>query len=777
MFAGVDVNFRIYAIVFIAVAILLPLHFHKNRRDVYIKVSTLLLANFLAYGLVFLLMRSHLYSVVVLDKIFNVACALIIILIFGFGLKEKKKASDAENSVKLFKVQERDLERIAHYAKHFDAIGINGAWGSGKTFLIKEFMKRNKGEYEFIRIDLLSCNLDELQGLLVDEFERLLLDMGVYSKYSSKLRKMLQKSSVLDKISSVFVDDTATYATALEEFKKELEYVGKTIFVVFEDIDRIYSEDVVKKIFSITEQLICNHVKAIYQYDQANLDTASLNRKFVEKYIPFVVNVTSMEFFDTVRHLHDGLGIDEELISLNVLRDIETMRISAGKDNMPKFDITVRNVKQFLLELQSALKGNAEYQKHKLFVASFFFIKHFYYDAYKKFQVQKSLKDTLTFFHEGKEYTFFELQLRVSVGIPVQGETSVKVKDILTKSENLPSLWTLNFLGYNKTFNEAHGVFDYEKSAVEPIKNVKKKFLDPKKDRLVWNLLCYGTSEFMDYENIIHRMSSEVLSISARQQSEAFERLFDDLADYGDGNEYYGNKTVVMMGGLQFFTEIFRAFHLTDTNKDDWVKLIDFYFRHENISEINLKLVEVLSNCWLGDKDVCFYVVKRFNNLKCVGNMNDTVIYKNFLAFYFRAMGNFCATRGEFLFRYPLIDITIIDKAMGRDRLLSVLQEGLDEIRNLNATGLPAVKEDYKTIAAFIRKNIEIVESDHELHLVKSKSIFDIKSSSSEALNELMTRCYDSEDERNAILNEAYREGKITCSEIDLVQRNTLLSS
>jgi hypothetical protein len=95
---------------------------------------------------------------------------LLILSIYSFLLNSTKK-NNLDNKKLIFK-REKDLERLLYYMDMFDIIGINAVWGVGKLFLVNELKKIIKEKYEIIEIDILSCNLNELQLILIKKSKR-----------------------------------------------------------------------------------------------------------------------------------------------------------------------------------------------------------------------------------------------------------------------------------------------------------------------------------------------------------------------------------------------------------------------------------------------------------------------------------------------------------------------------------------------------------------------------------------------------------------------------
>ena len=83
-----------------------------------------------------------------------------------------------KNNEDLFVEHKYDLKRLLNYLENFSIIGINGEWGSGKSFLtdhLKNFI--------LIKIDLLSCNIDEIQTVILNELDKLLKNQGINRNY------------------------------------------------------------------------------------------------------------------------------------------------------------------------------------------------------------------------------------------------------------------------------------------------------------------------------------------------------------------------------------------------------------------------------------------------------------------------------------------------------------------------------------------------------------------------------------------------------------------
>ena len=777
LFARVDINFRIYAIAVIALSLLVPLNFGKNMNNIYAKIVIIVTSNIGAYGIVFHIMRRDLYNITGIDIFLNVAVILIPMLSFYMWCIERGSNNAVSHcEYELFPDQRYDLERIEHFVCSFEITGINGAWGSGKTFLVKRFIENNKDKYTFIRVDLLSCNLDEIQSLLIDEMEKILLTNRIYPRYSRKLKQMISKSHDFVKVPNILTDDESTFATSLDKFKDQLKLVGKPVVIVYEDIDRITNEDVIKKIFSISEQLASDWIKIVYQYDQANLDVIGLNRTFTEKYIPYVMNVTELDFRALLLLVYDTYKIDGSVIDKKdfdkLLYEIDQRKIGGFDFETPRYaidlpftNITIRIVKNFLLELQSVLKSenNIEYRKtgNKDTVLAFFFAKHFLYDIYSQFCMGKSVIETFLFEYKGDSFTIIELYTLRDLG----EIRDVDVQKIFLDVRNIQSYWVIcNLFGYNPHAKYASFPLNYEESANEHITAIHIRDKNDKKDRLIWNLLCNGTSEYTDYENLKNRMVAEVLSRSSyEEQSTAFKLLCKNMV--GDRAGKSGNTNVQKTGGVRFNVELFRAFSLTSTTSNDWHNLLSFYFRYENISQINQNLIEVLNYCDINSISVFIDVLKRYNNLDIIGNLNQHKSYNAFLYNYISA-----CTRLGFFYTHSVERLQDIDRAKNKDELEGVLQDILRNVDDLGNIGIDVIDIDITEIKTFLNKNLEIMSHDNSIKVAPRGLKINFRSHQTDEFKRLMA--YPRNDMKafeTEIVN-SYKNGKITVHEILQIQ-------
>jgi len=276
--------------------------------------------------------------------------------------------------------------------------------------------------YIYLNIDLLSCNLDKIQSVIFDSLNRLLSSNGIYSKNSKSIQDILSYSNNIFKAGvSSFLDlNTVSYTEALNGLKSDLAYLGKTIVIVYEDIDRITDKDTIKTIFSISEQLVCNNIKVMYQFDQEHFEQIGLNRDYVEKYIPYIINLTDIDFLTVAKHLIDKHYKNNTVIDIKDMSFIELPKYFklgvAEREVYIKINVSIRKVKFFLEELICTLEMNPEYQSdnYKKVVIVFYIIKHFAFDIYKDICVSESPLDSLKLAYKNELYPIREISVKAN---------------------------------------------------------------------------------------------------------------------------------------------------------------------------------------------------------------------------------------------------------------------------------------------------------------------------------------------------------------------------
>lgn len=307
-FTVIDINVEIYLTVAVLLGVLLGSRYVRAKNlDFFWKVNFAFAGNFLAYVLVRFFKGGRFHGDIE-DGVYIIY--MLILTVNGICLWWKKmktphkRDEQKQENEELFQERKFDIQRLEAYLQSFSIIGINGSWGSGKSFLVDHL---DKNSWIAVKIDLLTCNLDEIQTVLLNELDRTLKSEGIFSAYSPKLKKILKKDGPISDIGQIFLRDDTTYSEALTGFADDLKKLPKPLLIIFEDLDRIDRPDVIRKILGISEKLAKENIKVIYQYDEKNLlEKDGFDRKYLKKYIPAVVNLTEITFSDLLDHVFGG---------------------------------------------------------------------------------------------------------------------------------------------------------------------------------------------------------------------------------------------------------------------------------------------------------------------------------------------------------------------------------------------------------------------------------------------------------------------------------------
>ena len=660
-----------------------------------------------------------LYLVRYLQKKFFLILSIKILIVYYFILfciilfKSVYYTSNInlENTEYLFVERKYDLERLLNYLNNFSIIGINGEWGSGKSFLIDHLKN-----FILIKIDLLSCNIDEIQTVILNEIDKLLKNQGIFSPFSPKLKKIIQQGKLFENISQLFVKNDISYSDAITGLRNNLRSINKPVVIVYEDLDRVENSTVIKQILGISEKIAGNNIKILYQFSETSLLEKGIDRAYLEKYIPFILNLTDIPFRSTLSYVleeksnKDFLLKEEDFTFLyspiylphfknfdNLNRPLTSMRFELT-------NVTIRKTQLFLTELNQVITEKEIYKKNKRVVILFFLLKHFYYEAYKKIYPGESILDSFTFLYQDKKDTI------LNWAIYCQNE-GINIFDLMTTEENQLSAFIISIFEYNCDIETIGN--DLEDFINESKNNIKNKNLNEEKNRIIWSLIANGKSEYTDCEKFINTFYNEVIDTPKTEWINNFNKLYNNLYNgkYKD-TEKRDNYSIFRLG-ISRMVSLFQANYIIGRTGSQWINLIDFYFLYnKNLDTITPELIECLCYCELSDRNSYLYIINKFNNLKITKNLNSHKSYKRFLLEYlsmFSTLG-FCDTHDIWDLRdksKEYIDTKTIEKFV-----FSPLKKKLKKL--LLNVKLKIVQKDIEIIIKFLDKNIELINTPDE---------------------------------------------------------------
>lgn len=779
-FYSVDLKTNVYLIAAITIWGILFVNYRKNGNiDFYIGAIIIGLCNMMTFALM-----KYIAGYRFIGDLEDIFCIIYIgALLFGMRfcytelLEEKKNQSNIEEKDRdIFLKRKYDLERLIEYIEKVDIIGIQGGWGSGKTFLVEELLKDeniNK-KYTFIKIDLLSCNLDSIETRLINELETVLSKNRIYSVNSTKLKKILGNDSILNYIGQIAGKESESYSEILDDFKRELDLVDKTIVVIYEDIDRINNAETIKKIFDISEKLSSKKIKIIYEYDELNLQKINkeLNRDYLEKYIPFVIQLTSLDFFDVLAKCLEENKIEKNILEI---KDFEYLKWRLRMDSFlvkellleNEFQLGIKNmptrkIERFLHELVIALQEKEIYRKNKKDVITFFLIKHFFYSIYEKFDAECSIIENFKFKYEHKEYTIIELMDTVKEYKEEGNENEAKnfIQKILSVENNKNILCLFALFNYRCDVDERGK--NRNDILNEPSENIKKKNMNEQKERLFCNLICNGKSEYTDQEIVLKLFRDIVMKKDKENRQQLYQEFWNKI--------YYGefgkrdNRTIFYLGVPSFFS-LFQAYYAIGASEEEWIDFIEFYLEYEKVEEINLDYIANMNYCDLNYKKVYLYLLEKFSSLQIIGNMNSQGSYRRFLRKYLGALctlGFIDTPELQFLDNSEKIESETLN-----NYVFKPMKKRLEKIKN--EIYIINIKDEIDIIINFMDKNLEIVERVDKVHQKEFQMRFGEPRSvfrNQEEFERLKELSKKGKEEYQKAVEESYKDGNITANEV-----------
>lgn len=708
-FYSFSISFKFYFLILLGIWFFSVLQYPLNKnRYWYIQFFLLSITNSISFYLVKYIQEES-FSELTINILIVCYC---ILYLFILSQKENDKSKiNLKTHEELFTERKYDLKRLIDYLNNFSIVGINGEWGSGKSFLTDHLQ-----DFTLIKIDLLSCNIDEIQSVIINEIDKLLKNEGIFSPFSPKLKKIIQQGKLFENISLFFIKNDISYSEAITGLRNNLRSITKPVVIVYEDLDRVENSTVIKQILGISEKISGDNIKILYQFSEINLLEKGIDRAYLEKYIPFILNLTDIPFRSTLSYVleeksnKDFLLKEEDFtflyspIYLPHFKNFDNLNRSLTSMRFELTNVTIRKTQLFLTELNQVITEKEIYKKNKRVVILFFLLKHFYYEAYKKIYPGESILDSFTFLYQDKKDTILNWVIYCH-------NEKINILDLMTIENNKLSAFIISIFEYNCDIETINN--DFEDFVNEARNNLKNKNLNEQKDRIIWSLIANGKSEYTDCEKFVNSFYDEVINTPKTEWIKNFENLWSNLFDrkYKD-MEKRDNNTIFRMG-IPSMISLFQANYVIGRSGSQWINLIDFYFLYnKNLDTITPELIECLCYCELSDRNSYLYIINKFNNLKITKNLNSHKSYKRFLLEYlsmFSTLG-FCDTHDIWDLRdksKEYIDTKTIEKFV-----FSPLKKTLKKL--LSNVKLKIVQKDIEIIIKFLDKNIKLINTPDE---------------------------------------------------------------
>ena len=694
--------------------------------------------------------------------------AILIFLCIIYAIAKRRKSEKKNPDDEMFPERQDDLDRLEQYLSAADVVGINGAWGSGKTFLVNKLIEKNQGKWEVIRVEPLTCNLDGIDSYLFRQLENVLWKNRIYPRYSQKIQNLMADNHWAGNFQRIVLPSDTSQITAFQGFCQDLDKMKRPVLLVYEDIDRISEEnkDQISKLLDISEKLEGHNVKVIYELNLAKMEEMGFDRPYIEKYIPYTMNLTNISgkklIGKAVNKLKNGNGELREEDFDFLFRDVNpgvflqkelgiTWALSVTANIMP------RQVNTYVAEVNMAMKVPEFAQKeNRQTTAAFFFMKHFLYDIYKELAFEQELIEELQFTYkpekaeDERRFTIMELAAQCRAGKgknetqmeengeAPQGLTERNVNRMFTAAKNeketernRAKLWLLLCLGYQMQYqqealdSEAENEDSYPEGAgmrrIHRRLNQERETLENlehnrKVSHLIRNLHMNGKSEYTDAEAVARVFIKDVLS-QERNSWNAYWERFQNKLYWG---EFLKDNTTVFCFGEDSFVALFRALwvyfsrcSVSEQEQEEILdKALDFYCTFgDAVDVLNFEKIVILNFFEIGSRRIFLKVLRYFNGLRITGNMNQEKIYYSFLKNYSR-----CAFQQGYLTQYDRFVFEMVRDKQGEadtKYLEKYLQEcGENAGAQMERGNLPPqAAEELALVRDFYRRNAAMVKN------------------------------------------------------------------
>lgn len=685
---------------------------------------------------------------------FGLLVLFFLISIFTLLLEKRKNQNKSEN---FFRERDDDCILLLKYLKKHPIVGLQALWGDGKTFLCN-YLKSKNNDFYFISISLMTLQIDTVEKILVNELNSIFKRNRIFSLASSKVNNFIEKN--VPHGLGEFLTKNESYTELYESIIDGVNKLDKPVIAIFEDIDRINNQNIIFKLFSIVELLSAktNKFKVCYQYDADKLtEILNIDSRYLEKYIPFSINLTPINFERTLKVLLENgkskkkykniLLDDISFIYQRQFLDFDLRKIINRESEFSMtYYFTIRSVVFFLDELEQLLELQ-EYNNNKKVLITFLTIKHFLPHIYKSLSPIERFSECNFFEYKKENKNIAEI-------IALFQTTETGKKNELFQSMFPPHSDNLSYLIIFHLFGYKFYVKEEETSSVdERVKALLNKEAhsieieehNDKIDRLIWNLLFFGKSDKTNKENAVKEFEKILDNDNYEKQANAYE-VFLERAFYGNF-EKPDNSTIFLLGVDSFFS-IFQGFRVYENNPKYWIKLIDFYFEYAKIKSITASVIRNLNNCNISLREVYFHILSKFNKLDIKGNLNSTECYPRFLKEYIGAF-----SRLGFIDTYELEWYSIGNKPIQnikKDKgFCRSITNKLSELKKNSP--LEIIKNEVTIMMAFLKKNAYLMMADNPLKEYESR----IKTSSS---CEDSLKSFYEEIEGNGISGESLRD-------------------
>lgn len=781
-FYNKEISFEDYILIayLILVFLLFSYRFFCCNKNIVLITSCIYIPNIIVY-----LFYHRNYHIVLdqTDWVYILFCSSLAISLFfylsrHFYLLHKNKVI-LEN---YFPAREEELNYLAEILKKQNVIGINSDWGNGKSFLLQLFAQKNKVHnfswiekkgYHLIAISVMSSTVETIESFIISEIESFLDTHGVFSYSSQKIRKFF--SQPLLKSWSFVFDDKNSYTSLIKSLVDDVKELGITLILSFEDIERIKDPEIIHKIFCISEQINCNYIKIVFQYDEDKLfkilQTADKN--YIEKYIPYSISLRAIPFQEVIEKCIEhrkNEGKAYKNISKQDFRNIfEGVTFnSIFEDNADYYyhlnvpSSSIRKKLLFLEEIDTILDYDF-FKSHKHIVITFFIVKYFYSEVYSQIEPDKSLLSSIQLdVSENNENKYFSILKCINL---IRLE-KIKKDKLTNNLKNFDKLIILHTFGYK--FDHIYCNFT-EDCAIED-----REYNDTI-DSIIWKLINIGHSGLTEKRQIIRKIEA-IFSKTDDVNKQAAELEVTLLIDDDIKKQIPAHFRNIE---IEYFTFLFS---ILEDSVEIWKKWINLVIAQSSTTVIKENLFSIFIRFRISIKDILFFAIDKFNSMNIKTSYNNSSKYLNFLRTYLKHikdLGFFTQINLDTNnLRYEQIvapedffNSQPAKKEYNRhDALEEILKDILEELNSKRNqfNSIPRITSDFGIIIKFVEKNLDLINAPEETKEVSEDNwLDDVKTISDEEKYEVYL--HSNKKIVDGLLNDEYTLGKKSINEIKYI--------
>lgn len=635
------------------------------------------------------------------------ALLLIGAVYIGFGLcvecaRKILQTPEAQpEAPRLFPERAYDLQRLRSFLDSgAPLIGVNALWGDGKTFMIDHLcaMDQVRSQYEIIRVNVLAGHEDEIELALMNEFDHIFRRNRIFSVASKQMLKFLESNDILKQFQWLLIRETQSVSSTFLNVLSDLEKLDKKVLVIVDDIERLGDEALIRKVFALMESISSKKVQIVYLFN--NLMLAGFDRDYLEKYIPCYMNLTPIRFRSIVHALWDELEMDATLMKCKdtgymaelpnidpTIMDILELDWAGGSHPFRLENITVRRVRVFMEEFRDLVESwsksgetiFSEFSEiHRELLLKCLFIKHFLHKDYEQIKIATDLVDSFLFrLSEDAKALLAEYDPQVPDQVTLHYLFNIRRR--MDRREDVQRFMTLVLKddgNYNRLLALAMLGFDYrdvlrdirrqrpakaadasvqdmnrrdqytlrqEQIGNEDISDIERNRNNERINRVMWNLVANGSSEWANLDAYAKHFQRTVLAAAPGDQQKAWEQFASDAWN----EDIYKNNTTQQRLAVDPYLPLFQGFRIINTDAGQWMKLLDFYFQQENERGISPEMLQNLNYVDMTDHRVYISVLKHFIQCRIIGNLNSEPCMYRFLTQTLRMVFSLGYTRSS----------------------------------------------------------------------------------------------------------------------------------